>query len=120
MGIYLKHIAVYRLASNLGIRSASALPFFDALSCYDTTSSMFGKNKKTFYGKWKCFPEVTKVLLKLVSMQQKIEMYEEDIALLEQCFVMVYNATCNATDTNTCRRIFFANGASIENIPRHP
>ena len=112
MGIYLKHIAVYRLASNLGIRSASALPFFDALSCYDTTSSMFGKNK--------CFPEVTKVLLKLVSMQQKIEMYEEDIALLEQCFVMVYNATCNATDTNTCRRIFFANGASIENIPRRP
>ena len=120
MGICLKHIAVYRLASNLGIKSASALPFLHALSCYDTTSSMFVKIKKTFYDKWKRFPEVTKVLLKLVSMQQKIEMYEEDIALLEQYFVMVYNATCNATDTNTCRRILFANGASIENIPHRP
>ena len=120
MGIYVKKIAVYRLASNLGMRSASALPFFHALSCYDTTSWMFGKSEKTFYDKWKRFPEVTKVLLKLVSMQQKIERYEEDIASLEQYFVMVYNATCNATETNTCRRIIFANGASTENIPRRP
>ena len=42
-------------------------------------------------------------------------MYEEDIALLEQHFVVMYSTRCNATDVNTCR-ILFANGAPAENI----
>ena len=50
-------------------------------------------------------------------MQQKNEIYEEDIALLQRYFVVMYIATCNATDVNTCRRILFANGASVENTP---
>ena len=28
----------------------------------------------------------------------------------------MYSAKCNATDVNTCRRIHFANEASVENI----
>ena len=31
-----KYIAVQRIASNYGVRSASVLPFFHALSCSDT------------------------------------------------------------------------------------
>ena len=27
------------------------------------------------------------------------------------------SVTCNATDVNKCRRILFANGASVESIP---
>ena len=50
-------------------------------------------------------------------MQQKNEIYEEDVALLQRYFVVMYIATCNATDVNTCRRILFANGAPVENIP---
>ena len=54
---------------------------------------------------------------KLKSVEQKNEIYEEDIALLQRYFVVMYIATCNATDVNTCRRILFANGASVENTP---
>ena len=57
------------------------------------------------------------MFVKLASVQQKNEIYEEDIALLQQYFVVVYIAACNATDINTCRRMLFANGASVENIP---
>ena len=57
------------------------------------------------------------MFVKLASVQQKNEIYEEDIALLQQYFVVVYIAACNATDVNTFRRMLFANGASVENIP---
>ena len=57
------------------------------------------------------------MFVKLASVQQKNEIYEEDVALLQQYFVVMYIATCNATDGNTCRRILFANGASVENTP---
>ena len=84
--------------------SARVPPFFRALSGFDTTSSIFGK--KTFDA-WEPFPEITKVFVKLASVQQKNEIYEEDIALLQRYFVVVYIATCNATDVNNCIRISF-------------
>ena len=56
------------------------------------------------------------MFVKLASVQQKNEIYGEDVALLQRYFVVMYIATCNATDVNTCRRILFANGASVENI----
>ena len=40
--------------------SASALPFFYALSGCDPTLSIFGKSKKTSDG-WKIFPDITGV-----------------------------------------------------------
>ena len=113
----LKYIAVHRIASNLGVMSASVLSFFHSLSDCDTTSSIFGKSPKTFYDAWKLFPEITKVFVKLTSVPEKREIHEEDIALLEQYFVVMYSATCNATDVNTCTRILFSNEASVENIP---
>ena len=39
--------AIHRIVSNLGAMSGSAIPFFHALTGCDTTSSIFGKNKKT-------------------------------------------------------------------------
>ena len=45
----LKYIPVHRIVSNLGAMSGSAIPFFHALTGFDTTSSIFGKNKKIFY-----------------------------------------------------------------------
>ena len=56
-------------ASNYGVMSASSLPLFHALSGYDTTSSIFGKSKKTFHDGLKFFPEITKVFVKLTSAQ---------------------------------------------------
>ena len=50
------------------------------------------------------------MFVKLASVQQKSEIYEGDI-------VVIYSATCNATDVYACKRILFANGASVENIP---
>ena len=44
----LNNIPVHRIVSNLGAMSTSALPFFHALTGCDTTSSIFGKNKKIF------------------------------------------------------------------------
>ena len=45
----LNNTPVHKIVSNIGAMSASALPFFHALTGCDTTSSIFGKNKKIFY-----------------------------------------------------------------------
>ena len=45
-------------ASNCGVMSASALPFFHVLRACDATLSIFGKSKNTFYDRWKFFPEI--------------------------------------------------------------
>ena len=68
----LKYVPVHRITSNYGIMSASALPFFYALSSCDTNSSRFGKSKKTFYEEWWLYLEITTVFAKLISVQQKI------------------------------------------------
>ena len=47
----------------------AVLSFFHTLSGCDTTSSIFGKSKKTFYDAWILFPEITKVFMKLTSVQ---------------------------------------------------
>ena len=65
----LKYIVVHRIESNLGVMSASALPFFHALSGCDTTSSIFVKSKATFYDAWKFFPEIAKLFVKVASVQ---------------------------------------------------
>ena len=45
----LNNTAIHRIVTNLGAMSARAIPFFHALTGCDTTSSIFGKNKKAFY-----------------------------------------------------------------------
>ena len=62
-----KYIAVQTIASNYGVMLTSVLAFFHALSGSDTNSSIFGKSNKAFYDRWKLFPEITKVLVKLVT-----------------------------------------------------
>ena len=58
-----------REASDYGVMSASALPFFLALSGCDTILSIFGKRKNIFYDRWKLFPEIIKKFVKLASAQ---------------------------------------------------
>ena len=61
-----KYVAVHRIASNYEVMSAIVL---HALSGRDITSSLFGNSKKIFYDRWKLFPEITKVLVELASVQ---------------------------------------------------
>ena len=63
----LKHFAVHRIASNLGVISASPLTFYYVLSGCDTTLSIFGKSKKIFYNALKVFPEIAKAFVKVAS-----------------------------------------------------
>lgn len=63
----LKYIAGHKIASNLGVMPASALLFFHALNVYDTTtSSLFGKSKKTCDANF--FPKLQKCFVKLASV----------------------------------------------------
>ena len=46
-GMQHRYIPVHTIAANLGPAKSSALPAFHALTGFDTTSSFFGKGKKT-------------------------------------------------------------------------
>lgn len=91
--------------------SATALPFFLHQVVVILPHQYLVKVK--MLSMMPIFPEIPKVILKLLFVQQKSKTYEEDIALLEKYSVVMYSAMCNTTDVKTCR-ILFAKRTSVE------
>ena len=54
-----RYIPVQKLARELEPSKAMPLPAFHALSDYDTTSALFGKDKKTAWPKWQPLLELS-------------------------------------------------------------
>ena len=63
VGINGKCSAVRRLAHFLLLPKRGAFPSRYALTRCDTVSSFYGKEKKSAWETWKCFPEVTEAFL---------------------------------------------------------
>lgn len=81
VGKHFTYISANSLAGYLGSDKCKALPFFQAFSGSDTTSSFAGRSKRTAFDAWGVFPEVTPVFKKLSSTPEMIT--AEDEAVLE-------------------------------------
>ena len=91
---------------------------FHSFNGCDTTSSFFGKGKKSFYDTWKNFPEIMPEFTKLSSISNPTQISEADVQDLEQFVVSLYSRTVNANKIYTARRTLFAQGnRTVENIP---
>ena len=61
-----RYLHINAIYNALGREKAIALPIFHSVTGCDTTSTLFGKGKKSAWDAWKAFPEVTKAFTWLV------------------------------------------------------
>ena len=81
-GKSLKFIPVREIAIKIGEAKSYALPFCHALSACDTTSSVAGKGKKSFFDTRFIMPEKTALFVKLGKVSEIENITEEDFKLL--------------------------------------
>ena len=71
VGKNLRYHPIHEIASSLTTQQREGLPFFHALTGCDTVSFFSGKDKKTAFQAWKCYPEATEVF-RALSLPQTI------------------------------------------------
>ena len=92
--------------------------FLHVLSACDTTSSLSGKDKKSFFDTWISMDEITPLFKKLFSIATPNEISDDEFKLLEFFVVRFYSKNSNTKEVNEARRIlFFRDNKMIENIP---
>ena len=116
VGKNLKYIPIHETATSLGPQMSTAYLFFHSFSGCDTTSSIQGKGKVSFYETWKKMPSITPVFERLSASVGDVSKEETD--LIEQFVVNMYCSTFDDTKVNDVRGYFFTTrGKAIENIP---
>lgn len=115
-GKHLRHLAVHKIALNIGMEKAKALPLFHAITGCDTVSFFVGKGKKTAWDVWSVFPGLTNVLLRLMLMPEKVD--DACMAIIERFVVLLYDRTSAMVEVNQARQdLFSKKSRSLENIP---
>jgi len=94
--LYINHIVMHSLP---GPEKATALPMFHALTGCDTTSSFFGKGKRTAFETWDNYPDSTATFLTM-----SCEIVQAVLPQLEMFVVMMYDRTASKRTINECRR----------------
>ena len=107
------------MCSILGIEKSNALPAFLSFTGNDTTSTFFGKGKKSAWEAWKSFPEVTNAFLYMASHPHTPVTIEwEHFKLLKRFCVVIYDKTSNLEFINDARKEpFCQRNRTTEMIP---
>lgn len=98
-------IPIHEIASAMGPK-ALALPFFHAFSGCDTVSSFDGKGKKSAWQTWSIFDKVDATFVKLSSQPECLS--EEDLQILEEFVVLLYDRSSSCVRVNETRLDLFA------------
>ena len=100
---------------SLGPRT-KALTFFHSFTGCDTVSAFCGKGKKSAWQAWNVFEEATEVFRKLGNLPETIS--DDDIQILEQFVVILYDRSSAVKKVNEARLDLFAHRRkSYEMIP---
>ena len=101
-----------------GREKCRAIIPFDALSGCDTTSTFFGKSKKSAWKTWNIYPDVTNKFLHINDNTfQEINLPSPQFVVLQRFVVLMYDKTSVWESTNEARRLFSKKNKSIENLP---
>ena len=91
---------------------------FHALPGCDTTSTFFGKSKKSAWKTWAIYPDVTNTFLYVVDNPfQEINLPSPQFVILQRFVVLMYDETSVLDSTNEARGVFSKKNKSIENLP---
>ena len=92
-----KHFCYYHIntiCANLGVERSWALPPFHAFTGCDTTSSFFGRSKKSAWQAWSAYPEATEAFVHIAQHPyEPISLFSEHFLTLERFTVLWYCTT---------------------------
>ena len=105
--------------ANLGKDKSRCLPVFHAFTGCDSTSSFFGKTKKSIWAAWNCFPQVSDAFLLIANNPfYQVDLESPYFQLLEHFTVIVYDKTSALKSVNEARKeLFCKRNKSLEKLP---
>ena len=109
----IKIISIYEVVETLGPNRSAALPLFHSMTGCDSTSSFFGIGKKTAWGIWDSFPELTETLNELTQYPDLFSKTSEQMEHLERFVVLLYSKGSGCKRVNEARKIFFSHGKRL-------
>ncbi|KAG0721985.1 hypothetical protein GWK47_045320 [Chionoecetes opilio] len=107
------------ICSTLGKEKSTALPVFHSFTGCDTTSSFFGKGKKSVWEAWGAYTEVTDAFNFIVEHPHaQITVDCQEFQMLERFTVVIYDKTSPLVSVNEARKeLFCQKNRTMENIP---
>lgn len=88
-----RYYHINTVCGNLGRDKSRSLPAFHAFTGCDTTSSFFGKTKKSAWEAWNSFPGVNEAFLHIV--HNPFELVDFESKVLEHFTVILYDTPWN-------------------------
>jgi len=118
-GKHFRYYHINSLSENLGKDKSRCLPAFHAFTGCDSTSSFFGKTKKSAWEAWNSFPEVNGAFLHIVRNPfDSVLLESSHFQVLERFTVILYDRTSVLQSVNEARKdLFCKRNKSLENLP---
>ena len=116
-GNNVKYIPVHYITELMGDKALGLLAFHSITGC-DTTSSFFGKGKKTAWKVWEEHPELTSTFKTLSKPNVKVSDVKRAMSSIQNFVVHLYGV--HDEDILTCdsaRAFLFDKGQPFENLP---
>lgn len=104
---------------DLGEEKSLALPVFHSFTGCDTTSSFFGRGKKTAWEAWNCLDDVTHAFISIASNPYaEIDADAVHFQLLERFTVILYDKTSDLQSVDEARKeLFCLKEKTMERLP---
>lgn len=113
------YININAIYEKLGEEKSQALPVFHSFTGCDTTSSFFGRGKKSAWEAWNCYPQVTHAFTYMaLHPYTELDIDNENFKLLERFTVILYDKNCELDNVNEARKeLFCQKSKSMEKLP---
>ena len=117
-----KNFAYYHInaiCEDLGKERSVALPVFHSFTGCDTTSTFYGKGKKSAWEAWNCYPDVTQAFTYIaLHPYSRINVDTSHFQLLERFTVILYEKTSELQHVDEARKEQFCQkGKTMERLP---
>ena len=110
-----QYLPAHEMADALGPDCCVALPMFHAFNGCDTVSCFGGRGKRTTWGMWNAYEEITPAFCALAATPVTIENW---LSPLERFVVLLYDRTSSQEFLNGARKqLFTQKGRAIDGLP---
>ena len=118
-GKHFRYYSINTICAHLGKLKSRCLPPFHAVTGCDTTSSFFGKTKKSVWNTWSAYPDVSTAFLHMAeNPYDEVNLTSSFFLLLERFTVLLYDKSSALGSVNEARLdLFCKKNTSLENLP---
>lgn len=119
VGKHFSYIHINAVYEDLGGERSLALPVFHSFTGCDTTSTFYGRGKKSMWEAWKCFNDVTQAFVYIALHPfATVSIDSQQFQLLERFTVIVYDKTSELQLVNELRQeLFCRKEKTMERLP---